>query len=322
MTAKSMRSRRSAGLFLAASCLMLACVGCINYEEEISLDKDGSGTIRIEYTVSDKFAAIAEQAEKEAKDDQKGQGLPFSAEQAQRAFDIEKVLTPTAAPVFAKSAGYRTTTIVCEFDDINHEDFPAIPLFEGGKITFKEDDKKNLVFTRVLRAHVEEEKEGAEGEKKDAKPKPASAATSDEKGPEISLDEDASDAGDTLAKSVFAEYKLKFVVHFPGRILKTNGAFYEEGEQPGSFEWLYLWFRGHRKAVWEFRLADIAKKGALTATISNRWPIEWIIIIAIILVALGLIVLKSKPGVAEAESEAVKAEAAEAEENEKGDAKE
>ena len=193
-----------------------------------------------------------------------------------------------------------------EFEDINHEDFPSIPLFEGGSISFKENEKGNLVFTRVFRsleALQEKLEEAAKEAAEKGEPAKEPAPKPEKKEPDISLDEDSSDPGDTLAKSVFSEYKIKFVVNFPGRILKTNGSFYEEGEEPGYFEWLRVWFWGHRKAVWEYRLADIAKKGSLTATVKNKLPIQWFIISGIVIVALALIIIQSKRRPAEETTE-------------------
>ncbi|NOZ22177.1 MAG: hypothetical protein GXP25_13950 [Planctomycetes bacterium] len=295
MTAKSMRSKRFAPRIVFACLLIALSAGCINYEEEITLNSDKSGTITMHYWTSEKFAAIAEQKEKETKGEQTGLGLPFSQDQAERIFNIEKVIKIKYGPTIDKGRerGYRHITITCEFDDINDEKFPSIPLFEGGSISFKEDEKGNLVFTRVFRS-PEALQEQLEKAAKEAAEKGEAAPKSTKEKPEISLDEDSSDPGDTLAKSVFSEYKLKFVVNFPGRILKTNGSYYEEGEEPGYFEWLRVWFWGHRKAVWEFRLADIAKKGNLTATIKNKLPWEWFIITAVVILALVLIIAQSK----------------------------
>ncbi|MEW6358307.1 MAG: hypothetical protein AB1696_18380 [Planctomycetota bacterium] len=308
MTAKNMRSRAFLSPFIPA-CLLIALVaGCINYEEEITLESDKSGAIKMHYWVSEKFAAVAEQKEKETKGGQTGLGLPFSQDQAERVFNVEKVIKIKEGPTIdkARERGYRHITLTCEFDDINHKEFPTIPLFEGGSMTFKEDEKGNLVFTRIFRSpealREAREKIAKEAAGKGEPPKEPTPKPEDKKAA-ITLDEDPSDAGDTLAKSVFSEYKLKFVVHFPGRILKTNGKYYEEGEEPGAFEWLKVWFWGHRKAVWEFRLADIAKQADLTATIKNRLPWEWFIITGIVVIALALIILQSKRRAAEEATE-------------------
>jgi len=282
-------------LFFVATAVLTALCGCINYEEELTINKDGSGTVVMHYWTGASFASVAEQKEKESRGEELHAGLPFSEDQAKRELDIPdtlKVLSFSSSTV----SGYRHITVRCEFEEGVLEDpdkaeeekdkkrrkknlGTCLPFFANSKITFEPSEHKpsHWIFKLTL-------------DTKDI----------------LSVEEDKTDPGDTVAKSVLSAYKLKFVVHFPGRVLKTNGKPYAEGETPPRFQW----FWGQRKAVWEFPLVDVTKVPDMTATIAMGYT-QYYLLGAFILVIIILIVIVIKarpPAERTAEKPAEKAE--------------
>jgi len=245
---------------------LLICIlaGCINYEEELWINKDGSGKVVMHYWTSEKLASLIEQKEKQAREEERV-GLPFSEDQARRDLDIPDVLKVES---FEKTVqkGYRHITITLSFEEGKINELgKSLPFFADSEISFTEDEHRpgNWIFKRTL------------GTKK-----------------LVAVEEDKTDPGDTLAKSVLSAYRLKFVVHFPGRVLKTNGQPLEEGEQPPRFQWLW----GQRKAVWEFPLVDVTKTPEMTATVRIGYRTQLLVaaFIAVIIILI-IVIVKARP---------------------------
>lgn len=170
-------------LTVAAMLALLAMSGCINYTEETVLQSNGSGRMKIQYSIEESMFAMMEQGE-----DQVENPFEFDKEKVKAQFD-SKNITVKKIDVFSEQ-GKRNVVIELAFKDINK--LSEAKFFMDRQISFKKDKKGNLVYKMVV------------------------AGTADEP-------EEAENDTAAMMQAMFAGYTFKFTTKMPAKVLEANG---------------------------------------------------------------------------------------------------
>ncbi len=176
--------------------LAVLVAGCINYEEEITLNADGSGTMLMHYSIPQQLHAMMEMGGQDTGQD-KSEEMPFKFKEAEIRADMNAPGV-TVEKVESKAEGDQQHFFVnVSFKKLT--DLNKTKPFQKMPFQWKEEDK-NVTFQQTL-----------EGEKKKPEDNPM---------------------GDQMASAMLGNAKFTFKVKLPGKALPapdTNGTIQEDG---------------------------------------------------------------------------------------------
>jgi hypothetical protein len=180
--------------------------GCINYEENITLNSDGSGTMMMHYSIAQQLYAMMQMSDgsqQQGKEDE----MPFKFKESEIRADMNAPGV-TVEKVEQKAEGDQQHFYVhIKFNKIT--DLNQTKAFQKMKFEWNETGD-NVVFRQVL-----------EGDKKQTEENPM---------------------GDQMASAMLGNAKFKFTVTLPSKALPapdTNGTIQEDGKTV-VWEWPLL----------------------------------------------------------------------------------
>jgi len=179
--------------FLIVFAVLVA--GCINYEEDIELNADGSGKMLMHYSIPQQLHAMMELGQDTQQDKQ--EEMPFKFKEAEIRADLQAPGV-TVEKVESKAEGDQQHFYVyISFKKLT--DLNQTKPFQKMQFQWKEEDKK-VTFQQTL-----------QGDKKQSEENPM---------------------GDQMASAVLGNAKFTFKVKLPGKALPapdTNGTIQEDG---------------------------------------------------------------------------------------------
>jgi len=185
-------SKRKLFLVLVLSLLI---AGCINYEENVELNKDGSGKMTMHYSIAQQLYSMMQMGQDSG---EKKDEMPFKFKESEIRADLAAPGV-TVDKIESKAEGDQQHFFVnVSFKKIT--DLNQTKSFSKMKFVWKEEDKK-IVFQQIL-----------EGEKKNAESNPM---------------------GDQMASAMLGNAKFVFKIQLPGKALPapdTNGAIQPDGK--------------------------------------------------------------------------------------------
>ncbi|HOD67592.1 MAG TPA: hypothetical protein PLR32_00865 [candidate division Zixibacteria bacterium] len=238
--------------------------GCFDYEEQMVIDKDGSGKVSFHYAVNKEYLQQFEDFAKSmaalAGEDSTEVNLGF-AELSEDS--IRQAIAQTTEGV--ELVSYRASEdeankiwdMTFTFADLNaaagvsnlltpdDEEGDATGLAEAGLsgITFERQPDGTWLYRRPLESGSDEEEPGMEEEGASAdeaeegeatEPEEAGEAPADETVEEAAASDDAGEAGTMEPADVdsqqnefakaFAGHKVRFIVTFPGKVIESNAS--------------------------------------------------------------------------------------------------
>jgi len=175
--------------------LSLLIAGCINYEEKVELNQDGSGTMVMHYSIAQQLYGMMQMGQDSG---EKKDEMPFKFKESEIRADLSAPGV-TVDKIESKAEGDQQHFYVnVSFKKIT--DLNQTKSFSKMKFDWKEEDKK-IVFQQVI-----------EGEKKDAESNPM---------------------GDQMASAMLGNAKFVFRIKLPAKALPapdTNGVIQEDGK--------------------------------------------------------------------------------------------
>ena len=180
--------KKLAYLFIALALLSFA--SCINYDNEITLNNDGSGKIHIHYWMAESMYNMMKGAP--PKEGEEPKADPFAEEEVVKSYQGEglSVSNFKTEPDTEKEPN-RHVWLDVSFKNITN--LSNCKEFE--KWVFKFDAKDSIAFSAVLPSEKQPDAEMTEEEKKSAK----------------------------SASDMLAGYTYAMTIKFPGKVLETNG---------------------------------------------------------------------------------------------------
>jgi len=202
-------------VLLAAAALLVA--GCVNYDERIELNADGSGIVRI-------HLAIAEQVlpgEFKPKTDAEADLLPMPREELIK--DLESEGFKVTSLRAESSQGLRHFYIVIEFKSL--EDLSKSESFGGRKVSLKRNGER-WEFRQEINVSEESLTNRASPTKKPKEEKPGPGEKSRTKPQETpsAIRQLEARLGKERVRQMFSNYSLSFSVQLKDAgLLRTNG---------------------------------------------------------------------------------------------------
>lgn len=236
-----------------AAVIVVTVSGCMDYEEEITLARDGSGTVRIHYYMDESMAQMMA-----------GETTPFPFDEA----SIEAIFKD--APVkLVKSEVYteneqKHVVLVIEFPDL--EKLQECQFFADRTISMVRRDDGAIEFRMVItKGEAEVAAAGAEEsvseESVDGEFGLDDTDWVEEGGEEeYSLPEDAEfDAemekmAEEMTQALLAGHSFKYSLNVPGEIIEANGGGVVKG----------------RQVTWEFPLTELEGTSEIVLTVTFR----------------------------------------------------
>ena len=175
---------------------ILLTIGCIEYEEKISLKADGSGTMTIHYMISESMLQFA-------KND--GMPLTFDKDEIERELESDKIKVESVEAYTQDEKRHIVTKLT--FEDIN--DLPNKWIFQDREMYFSSEGdfyKFRSVFAMGKAKEQGRYSEHQEGE---------------EPGP----------FGEQFAQALFGDYTFTFSIEMPGEVLEASPEATIEGNE-------------------------------------------------------------------------------------------
>jgi hypothetical protein len=166
--------------------LLSLVAGCLTYNEEVWLNRDGSGKMSMEIGLSEALLSMAPNKSE----------LPFSEEKIEKDFSNKKGIRLTEHKIYSR-AGNKYVITYFQFDSIeslknlfaDNKDHKS-EFFDNFRIDNDKDG--NVRFSRTI--DLTEEKEGKE----------------------------ENEFGKGMASTIFSNYIWKYKIHFPYKIINAN----------------------------------------------------------------------------------------------------
>ncbi|MBC8276786.1 MAG: hypothetical protein H8E46_01020 [FCB group bacterium] len=185
-------------LLLAVLPLMM---GCVEYEEEMWINEDGSGSLAAKLGFSEFLGGMIGFFDKDF----------FDEEKLFNDFDNLAGIEIKDKDAYY-DGGRRWVEIVLNFDSVDdlnrlrhHDEVPVIL----GKIRYDRENKREFRFRRDLDVDI----------------------TSDH--------DHEKDSEDENIKQILSGYEWKYTVHFPGKILETNGEIVQKSRNESIVSWVF-----------------------------------------------------------------------------------
>lgn len=200
-------------------CLMI--VGCIKYDQEITLNKDGSGTVALHYAMSqamvqqmEAMASMASQMGEEAKGG-KGEtkmsmdNLSFEEEKVKGEFSRLKDhgITLQSSRSYDKE-GWRHMEVKFHFKDVSK--LKHVSYFKDNDMTIEKNNRGNYEVRTHSKGNGDKQKE----EEADIDPETAEQAAEMAKGMEQGMEQ--------MMMPMMQGFRVSFTFHTPTSIVKTN----------------------------------------------------------------------------------------------------
>ena len=185
-------------LMLAVLPLM---IGCVEYEEEMCINEDGSGSIAAKLGFSEFLGGLIGFFDR---------GF-FNEEELFNEFDSLDGIEVKDKDAYYKG-GRRWVEIVLNFDSVedlsrlrHHDEIPVIL----GRIRYDQESKREFSYRRDLDVNI----------------------TSDS--------DDEKDSENENIVEILSGYEWKYTVHFPGKILDTNGEIVQKSGKESIVSWVF-----------------------------------------------------------------------------------
>lgn len=199
---------------LVAIALLGAAVmlyGCIEYEEDLVLNADRSGTVKVKYAMSEQLAAMMAMG---AGDQDKGE-LPVDKEKVEKLFSGKEGLKVSNISVELKEKK-KVVSFTVAFDDVDNLAKSNFALFKEG-LTFTRNEDGTFTYERKMSdtggpKAQPEKKEGAEGEVPEG------------------MEEMGEEMGKAMMKGMMEQFglpKFTYKLTLPGTITETNADSHE-----------------------------------------------------------------------------------------------
>ena len=193
-------SKKLVYLFIALALLSFA--SCINYDNEITLNNDGSGKIHIHYWMAESmYNMMKGQPPKEG---EAPKADPFSEEEVAKSYQGEG-LKVSGFKTFKDEEKEPNRHVELDVSFTNIANLSNCKEFE--KWVFQFEAKDTIVFSAVLPPEPKPDKEMTEEEKKSAK----------------------------SASDMLAGYSYTMTIKFPGKVLESSGTI--DTEDPTKVKW-------------------------------------------------------------------------------------
>ena len=221
-------------IILAASVALAASMaGCVNYDERIELNADGSGVVRMHLSIAEQLTGIQGSQKIEKEDDL----LPGGSRQELIA-DIERQGFKVRSLRAESVQGLRHFYVVLEFKSL--ADVEKSELFGGRKVSLTRENGKMLFRSQIVVTEktLTDRAESPAKTVEPAKPAPAPAPKASPPAKDAKKDAKKSDEpyvsiikqlemrfGRERVRQMFGAYAITFSVEMPGAtLLRTNGA--------------------------------------------------------------------------------------------------
>ena len=204
----------------------LFVTGCINYNEEAWLNSNGSGKIKMEISINSALMNMGSDEDT---------SLPYSEDEIKKQFTDNKNLKLNTIKTFSKDD---SEVIQIEFEFNSIKDLEAlkntsaestIPGFLG-QISLEKDKKGLLNFSRTLEfdsPNSSQTQTGSENE---------------------STGSEFSAMGEQMATAMFSNYKWKYTIHFPFKIVSANTADEFIDQKTNTVKWEFSLVTLNKKA--------------------------------------------------------------------------
>lgn len=184
------------------SVLVFVVAGCIEYQEKMKINNDGSGEITFAIGINESFFQMGGESP-EMKE--------FDENKLKEKFQNQKGIKFTGSKTYSKE-GNRWIEVQLAFDSVNDlmnasRDSTGQDII--GNISLKEDKDGNMVFERILSTKND-------GEKTD------SAST---------------DLGNGMMEAMFGQYKWKYELTVPGNIISSNAQENDIDRSTNTVKW-------------------------------------------------------------------------------------
>jgi len=262
-------------LTVAMVAALVALCGCIEYEEDLTLNADGSGTLKVKYAMQEQMAAMG------GSDEGKGE-LPMDKKKVEDLFAKTDGVTVSDVNVSLEDEK-RVVTFTLKFDSLDKLVASNFAPFKDGAKFVKNEDG---TFNYERKSMSNEEMGGPKVEKTEEPETP--------EGEEIPEGEEAPEGmekmGEEMAKGMMKGMmggnmpKFTYKVNFPATITETNA----DKHEGSSAEW---------KVEIDMENPDAAQKDMMTAKTAAPgeagFPIVPVVIVVVIIL-VGLILLATK----------------------------
>ncbi len=195
-------SKKLVYLFIALALLSFA--SCINYDNEITLNNDGSGKVHIHYWMAESmYNMMKGQPPKEG---EAPKADPFSEEEVIKTYQGEGLtVVPKSFKTYKDEEKEPNRHVELDVSFKNITNLSNCKEFE--KWVFQFQAKDSIVFSAVLPSEKKPDTEMTEEEKKSAK----------------------------SASDMLAAYTYTMTIKFPGKVIETNGTI--DTEDPSKVKW-------------------------------------------------------------------------------------
>ena len=223
---------RMTRMTLCAALAALAA-GCLNYDERIELNGDGSGVVRIHLAISEQMLASRTKPKIEKEEDL------FPSPPKELVADLEKQGFKVRALRAESSAGMRHFYLVLEFKSL--DDLAKSDLLGGRKVSLKREGDTWAFRSEIV---VSEKTLDRAGGAKPEEPKPGPDGKGPKREEPSAIRQLEARFGKERVRQMFSAYSISFSVEMAGAgLLRTNGM-------------------GHRDAVavWEIPLSQLIER--------------------------------------------------------------
>jgi len=219
---------------------VLIISGCIEYDEDLVFNEDGSGTVKVKYSVSEQLAAMMGMSEQN--DKEKGE-MPLEKDKVEALFKDNECFELSDLKVEV-SEGRRIVSFNLKFKDYKELEKTEFFAWKEG-FTFKKNEDGTFLYERKSEkmgemtgqtpAEEEKKEEGKEeGEKTDAEKAAEEAAKK--------MEEASKEMARAMMKGMTAQFglpKIVFKVTLPKEIAETNADSHEGKTANWKFEYKF-----------------------------------------------------------------------------------
>lgn len=175
-------------------------IGCVEYEEEMWINEDGTGSVTAKLGFSEFLGGLIGFLDSDF----------FDEDELFDDFDHVDGIEMKTKEAYYKD-GRRWVEIALNFDSIeklnrlkHHDEAPVIL----GRINYDEVSRREIRYRRDLEVDIESGQDHDDSEKDNV-------------------------------KQILSQYEWKYTVHFPGKILETNGEIIEKSRKESVVTWVF-----------------------------------------------------------------------------------
>lgn len=230
---------------LFSALVLFVVSGCFDYEEEITLNANGSGTVRVHYFTEESYAPMFE-----------GEDSPFTLDQETLAQRLEGTTAKLQSSKVYTEDGLRHAVFALEFTDL--EKLAGNWPFEDRTFSLERRSDGLYVYRSVIsfsaEAEVSQELEPMEVEEEVAaeeeEPEESGEDYAEEGGDESAEMEAAMNQATQEIQAALVGHSFKYILTLPGKIVEAGEGGIIEGTQ----------------VTWEFPLAELEGRDEIVLT--------------------------------------------------------